>query len=64
MFLLLIVDGDEENNYILSVYVADLMKDNPLTTLITEEKVIDVKLSVFFNEDDTAVYLSKEGVLE
>ena len=65
MFLLPVVDGDvEENDYTLSVYVADLTEENPVATLVTKEEVTDVRPSMFFNEDATAIYVSKEGMLE
>src|SRR5690554_5823409 len=61
MFLLPIVDGDvEENDYTLRVYVADLTEENPVATLVTKEEVTDVRPSMFFNEDATAIYVSKE----
>ena len=61
MFIIPIVDGDvEENNYKLSIYLADLTDDTPLATLVTE----DMRQTVFFNEDESAIYLSKEGGLE
>ncbi len=59
--ILPIVDGNvEENEYTLSVYVIDLTEENPLATLVTEEEVSDVRPSMFFNEDESAMYLSTE----
>lgn len=31
---------------------------------VIEEEVTDVRPTVFFNEDEMAIYLSKEGILE
>jgi len=65
MVILPIVDGDlEENNFTFRIYIVDLTEDAPLATLVTEEEVTDVRPSVFFNEDETAIYVSKEGELE
>lgn len=59
--ILPIIDGNvEENEYTLSVYVIDLTEENPLATLVTEEEVSDVRPSMFFNEDESAMYLSTE----
>lgn len=61
ILILPIVDGNvEENEYNLSVYIVDLTEDDPLATLVTEEKVTDVRPSMFFNEDQSAIYLSNE----
>jgi len=65
MVILPIVNGDlEENNFTFRIYIVDLTEDVPLATLVTEEEVTDVRPSVFFNEDETAIYVSKEGELE
>ncbi|MEI3613273.1 hypothetical protein [Pseudogracilibacillus sp. SO30301A] len=65
MFILPVVDGEvEENDYKLNVYIADLTDENPIGTLVIEEEVTNVRPTVFFNEDETAIYLSKEGILE
>lgn len=65
MFILPVVDGKvEENDYKLNVYIADLTDENPIATLVIEEEVTDVRPTVFFNEDEMAIYLSKEGILE
>jgi len=61
ILILPIVDGNvEENEYNLSVYIVDLTEDDPLATLVTEEEVTDVRPSMFFNEDQSAIYLSNE----
>lgn len=66
MFIIPVVDGNvEENDYTLNVYVADLTKDSPVTaTLITETEVTDNRPSIFFNEDESAIYLSHGNIME
>ena len=65
MLILPIVDGDlEGNDYHLSVYVADLTKDQPVAQLVAEEKVTEERPTILFNEDASAIYISKNAILE
>lgn len=65
MFIIPVVDGDlEENNYQLSVYVANLTDKNPVAKLLVEEDVTEERPTVFFNEDNSAIYVSKKGELQ
>lgn len=65
MLILPIVDGDvTENDYTLRIYSADISEESPFASFVTEIEVTDEQPTVFFNEDNTAIYLSTEEGLE